>query len=332
MSVVADVSQPLVEVSAPPATLAIQTPLFRLSVDQYHEMVRHGILTEDHDVELLDGLLVAKMTKNTAHHVAKLLVQSALAKVIPEGWYVDSQDAITLATSEPEPDVMVVRGQPRDYLEHHPLARDLAMVVEISDSSLQPRSGLQESDLRRGGDPSLLDHQPHRSASGSVHGSDRPGRSARLPPAAGLQRDRTGTGSYCRLRGRTNPCERVVAVSEPRGSFLSQVRERQRSVYLLRRRNTRNATSRAPAASRTKVPGSGTAAMSDLPALCSTTEPPTADGSKISLPPRRPSARHRSARHSRLSRSACRRRRWFRPYTSCCWRALRCLSRTGQGS
>jgi Uma2 family endonuclease len=137
MSIVADVSQPLAEVVAPPAPLEPQLPFFRLSVDQYHEMVRHEILTEDDEVELLDGLLVAKMTKNTAHHVAKLLVQSALAKVIPEGWFVDSLDAITLATSEPEPDVMVVRGQPRDYLEHHPLATDLALVVEVSDSSLR---------------------------------------------------------------------------------------------------------------------------------------------------------------------------------------------------
>ena len=78
-------------------------PLFRLSIDQYDEMVRHGILTEDDEVELLDGLLVAKMTKSTAHRVAKWLAQNSLAKVIPEGWYVDSQDAITLATSEPEP-------------------------------------------------------------------------------------------------------------------------------------------------------------------------------------------------------------------------------------
>ena len=86
MPVVTDVSQPLVEVVVPPAPPALQVPLWRLSVDQYHEMVRHGILTEDHEVELLDGLLVAKMTKNTAHHVAKLLVQRALAKVIPEDW------------------------------------------------------------------------------------------------------------------------------------------------------------------------------------------------------------------------------------------------------
>jgi len=35
-------------------------PVGRISIDQYHEMVRNGILTTDDRVELLDGQLVAK--------------------------------------------------------------------------------------------------------------------------------------------------------------------------------------------------------------------------------------------------------------------------------
>ena len=65
-------------------------------------MVRHGILTEEHEVELLDGILVAKITKSTTHSVAILLVQTLLARVLPGGWFVDVQDATTLLTSEPE--------------------------------------------------------------------------------------------------------------------------------------------------------------------------------------------------------------------------------------
>jgi Uma2 family endonuclease len=143
MSVVADVPQPFAEVVAPPppptpnSPQMPQVPLWRLSVDKYHDMVRYGILTEDDNVELLNGLLIAKMTKSTAHCAANWLAQDSLAKVISEGWHVDSQNAITLATSEPEPDVAVVRGQARDYLEHHPSAGELALVVEVSDSSLR---------------------------------------------------------------------------------------------------------------------------------------------------------------------------------------------------
>jgi Uma2 family endonuclease len=37
--------------------------------------------------------------------------------------------------SQPEPDVAVVRGDPRDLLDRHPSGADLALVVEISVTS-----------------------------------------------------------------------------------------------------------------------------------------------------------------------------------------------------
>ncbi len=39
--------------------------------------------------------------------------------------------------SEPEPDVAVARGTIRDYEQRHPNAEDIALVVEVSDSSLE---------------------------------------------------------------------------------------------------------------------------------------------------------------------------------------------------
>ncbi|MGO9463192.1 MAG: hypothetical protein ACLQIB_19795 [Isosphaeraceae bacterium] len=44
--------------------------LYRLSVKQYHAMIRAGNLTEDDQVELLEGFLVTKMSKNPPHIVA----------------------------------------------------------------------------------------------------------------------------------------------------------------------------------------------------------------------------------------------------------------------
>ena len=40
---------------------------------------------------------------------------------------------------------MVIRGQTRDYLEHHPQARELALVVEVSDSSLRHDQGFKKA-------------------------------------------------------------------------------------------------------------------------------------------------------------------------------------------
>jgi Uma2 family endonuclease len=112
-------------------------PIWRLSLDQYHAMIRAGILTDDDPVELLEGWLVLKQPKNPSHRLTTGLTREALERVTPTGWYVDAHEPITLQNSEPEPDVVVVRGQTRDYLDRHPRPQDLALVVEVADASLQ---------------------------------------------------------------------------------------------------------------------------------------------------------------------------------------------------
>jgi Uma2 family endonuclease len=118
--------------------------IWRLRVDQYHLMVQAGILTEDDPVELLDGWLVTKMPKNPRHRVVTQLAREALARVFSSGWYVDAQEPITTADSEPEPDVVVVRGERRQYLDRHPSPQDIALVVEVADSTLRRDRSLKK--------------------------------------------------------------------------------------------------------------------------------------------------------------------------------------------
>ncbi len=112
-------------------------PIWRFSVEQYHQMICQGILTEDDPVELLEGWLTLKMPKNPPHRVATKLTRNILEELVPNGWYVDTQEPITLDKSEPEPDIVIVRGDTRDYLDRHPGAKDIALVVEVSDSTLE---------------------------------------------------------------------------------------------------------------------------------------------------------------------------------------------------
>lgn len=112
-------------------------PVWRLTVDQYHQMIRLGILNDDDPVELLEGWLVYKMPKNPPHRASTKLTLNALESIIPEGWYVDTQEPITLANSEPEPDIAIVRGNTRDYLNRHPGPADVALIIEVADSTLE---------------------------------------------------------------------------------------------------------------------------------------------------------------------------------------------------
>jgi Uma2 family endonuclease len=128
-------------------------PIYRLTVAQYHAMADHGILTEDDPVELVEGWLVQKMTKHRPHSRCTLRTRRALESHTPPGWYVDAQEPITLPDSEPEPDVVVIRGAEDDYVDCQPSAGDVALVVEVADSTLAIDQGPKKRAYARAGIP-----------------------------------------------------------------------------------------------------------------------------------------------------------------------------------
>jgi len=99
-------------------------------------MIEAGVLTENDRVELLEGTIVPKMPHNPPHDTAVDLAQTTIAALLPAGWRVRVQSAITLADSEPEPDVAVVRGPARRYARSHPRPRDIALIIEVADTTL----------------------------------------------------------------------------------------------------------------------------------------------------------------------------------------------------
>lgn len=127
--------------------------VYRLDVEQYHEMIRLGILTEDDQVELLEGWLVCKMPKKPPHTLANDLTRDTLLAMLPVGWHVKTQDPITLPDSEPEPDVVVVRGDRRQYADHPPCAADIVLVVEVAETTLVRDRGLKKRLYARAGIP-----------------------------------------------------------------------------------------------------------------------------------------------------------------------------------
>ncbi len=110
---------------------------YRLSLAQYRAMADHEILTTDDRIELLEGWLVAKMTKYPRHEISKGLTQDLLTAVKPAGWFIAVEGPTDTADSEPEPDLMIVRGTRRDYPEGAPRADNVALVVEVAESSLR---------------------------------------------------------------------------------------------------------------------------------------------------------------------------------------------------
>ncbi len=148
-----------VQTSFWPLPIALQrvseepSSIFRFSLEQYHQMARQGILEDNNQVEFLEGILVNKMTKNRAHSLATHRLRVLLEGLVGEGYYVESQEPTTTSDSEPEPDVMVVRGKLEDYQDQQPPASQVPLIVEVADSSLLQDRGWKKRIYARAGIP-----------------------------------------------------------------------------------------------------------------------------------------------------------------------------------
>jgi hypothetical protein len=111
-------------------------PVRRFTVAEYLRLGETGILTEDDRVELLEGVIVQKMTRIPRHDAAIDILAQLLRRLVPDAWYVRDQKVLLTDDSAPEPDLVVLRGQPMDYWSKHPTAADAALVLEVSESSL----------------------------------------------------------------------------------------------------------------------------------------------------------------------------------------------------
>lgn len=109
----------------------------RFTLAEYHRLIKLGFLTEDDRVELIRGELVQMAAKGTLHSVCNTKLVRELDRLVGDRAVVRGQEPIILpADSEPEPDVVIVQGQPDDYLSNHPYPKDILLVIEVSDSTL----------------------------------------------------------------------------------------------------------------------------------------------------------------------------------------------------
>jgi Uma2 family endonuclease len=116
--------------------VAPPVPIHRFTVEQYHALGEQGLLGPEDRVELLEGLIVQKMNQLPPHGFAVRYLDHWLQSIVADGWLIQCQLPITLSTSEPEPDLAVLRGSLGDFMKRHPSGEDCRLVIEVADSSL----------------------------------------------------------------------------------------------------------------------------------------------------------------------------------------------------
>jgi Uma2 family endonuclease len=132
---------------------AIQLPHRRWTRAEYERAGQLGLFRPDERLELIDGEIVEKMTpQNTPHSVGIRLCELALREPFRVGHDVRCQLPLGLGDdSEPEPDIAVVVGAPRDYLDAHPATA--VLVIEVADTSLSIDRSVKSHLYARAGIP-----------------------------------------------------------------------------------------------------------------------------------------------------------------------------------
>lgn len=114
------------------ATRAVD--VYRWTREEYYRLAEEGFFPPDKRVELIDGVIYEMSPQKSPHATGISLALEVLRAAFSEGHHVRIQLPLALADdSEPEPDLAIVSGGPRDYLEDHP--RTAVLIVEVSHTS-----------------------------------------------------------------------------------------------------------------------------------------------------------------------------------------------------
>jgi Uma2 family endonuclease len=110
--------------------------LHRITADVYERMAANGLLPE-RGVELIDGLVVEMSPKGDRHNFAVNCLTKHFVLQARDRFEVNA-DSLSLRlgpNDEPEPDLALARAT-RNYARERPRADEIALIVEVADTSL----------------------------------------------------------------------------------------------------------------------------------------------------------------------------------------------------
>jgi Uma2 family endonuclease len=141
--------------TAPARAAASGLVPYRVTVPQFLKMIDAGVFPPEARVELLGGLLVEKMTKGIPHDFATSRISEILRRLVqPGGWIVREEKSVQLGRAwRPEPDVVVMHGPTDRYRDRDPGPEDIALIIEVSDTTFVKDRGAKWDGYARAGIP-----------------------------------------------------------------------------------------------------------------------------------------------------------------------------------
>ena len=130
--------------------------LHRFSAEEYHRLAETGILSQEARVELIDGAIHDMSPIGPLHSGVTMRLNRFFSSRAKGRWIVCIQDAVHPDNfSEPEPDVVLLKPAPDDYVSHHPTPDDVLLLIEVADSSLDFDRGKKLPVYARAGIPEV---------------------------------------------------------------------------------------------------------------------------------------------------------------------------------
>ena len=110
---------------------------YRFTTEEYHQMGEAGILSEEKRVELINGEIVEMSPSKSPHAGVVKILGKILNKRLQEQYIISVQDPVKIEPySEPEPGLAILLHREDFYWKSHPTPKEVLLVIEVADSSL----------------------------------------------------------------------------------------------------------------------------------------------------------------------------------------------------
>jgi len=127
----------------------VRARISAITVGQYQQLPEFN--ENGRRTELIRGVVIEKMSKPPLHSSISRRLFRLIQSALPEHFILLRDDPLTLADSEPEPDLAVVRGAEQDFADRHPTTAALVIEVAVTSAaearsltSLYAEAGVEE--------------------------------------------------------------------------------------------------------------------------------------------------------------------------------------------
>ncbi len=126
-------------------------PQRKFTVPEYEKLMDSEALHPALRTEMVEGWVIDKMVRHARHDSTLQYADDVLSQNLTDDWRLRRQSAIILDGSNPEPDLVIVPGPKSRFLREHPRPFEVALLVEVSDSTLSYDRGMKLRDYARNG-------------------------------------------------------------------------------------------------------------------------------------------------------------------------------------